>query len=202
MRKLASITNELAQLIDRRAELIDTPTETRSIEEITRDLLKSGTDPKTATLKASELKAAALHAEIEAEAVENRILEVIESELSTTLRNRRDKAIAGAEARLENSRLKWMSGQGLKLFDDELVRERVFIFSAEAEPAIAELERAVAMPTFTSVQELRWSTSRVQRPGYRELAKLSPRTSPEIYPGDGGSGCEDLGNLVAILQQR
>lgn len=180
-----SLKKEFAQLLDRRSELIEPRAEIQIA-----DRLRAGETTEAAARNHQLEQAEAIQREIELEAVEER-LEELWSDLCERLKSKRQKAISAAEHRLENARLRWQSGDGAKLFADEQIRAKLFIFSSAAGAGLEAINEAVRIP-LCAQDDFKWEVFRAVRPGRHDLAKLAPRERPLIERAASGQGVEDL----------
>lgn len=180
-----TLKRQVAELLDRRVELLEPRAEMQIAER-----LRAGEAPEEAARNHQRDQAEAISREIELEAVEERLAELW-VELGGRLKSRRQKAIAAAEHRLETARLRWQSGEGAKLFSDEEIRKKLFIFSSASDAALEAMSEAVQTP-LCAATDFGWTVYRAARPTRHHLAKLAPPSRPLIERAASGQGLEDL----------
>lgn len=180
-----TITRQVSELLDRRNELLE-PRAEISIA----DRLRAGESTETAARNHQLDQAEAIQRSLELEAVEDR-LEELWGDLCGRLKSRRQKAIAAAEHRLETARLKWQAGEGAKLFEDDEIRAKLFIFSSASDSGLEAMNEAVRIPVCAQ-GDFRWEIHRAARPGRHQLAKLAPPERPLLERAHSGAGIEDL----------
>lgn len=196
-RQLKTITGDLSNLLDRRKELLrDEP------ENTVRALIEQGLSPAEAAQQVQTASATKIQNEIEFEAIEDRLAEVVE-ELAAELANRKQKLQSDAESKLHNSLLRWMSGTGHKLFEDEAIRERCWIYSDEAKPAIAAAQKAAQVPVVRGVNEnFKWFNNRVQLPPRRYLGNNTAHVTPLVEQDKLGFDFDGLERLAELLERK
>ncbi len=180
-----TLKKQIAELIDRRNELLE-PRAEISIG----DRLRSGESTESAALNHQRGEAEAIQREIELEAILDR-LEELWVDLCERLKSKRQKAIATAEHRLETARLRWQAGEGAKLFSDDEIRKKLFIFSSASDAALESMNQAVRIP-LAAQGDFAWEIYRAARPGRHQLARLSPPERFLIERAHSGAGIEDL----------
>lgn len=185
MTQTKTLKGAIASLLDRRADLLEP-----AVEIQIADRLRAGEGTASAAAAHQRDKAEAIQREIELEAVEDR-LEELWADLCARLKARRQKAISAAEHRLENARLRWQSGDGAKLFEDDEIRAKLFIFSSASDAGLEAINEAVRIP-LCAQDDFKWEVFRAVRPGRHDLAKLAPRERPLLERAQAGSGIEDL----------
>lgn len=196
-RQLKTVTQDLSNLLDRRKELLRDEPETT-----VRALIEQGLSPAEAAQQVQTASATKIQNEIELEAIEDRLTEVVE-ELAAELSNRKRKLEADAESKLHNSLLRWMSGTGHKLFEDEAIRERCWIHSAEAKPALAAAQKAAQVPVVRNANEnYKWLNNRVQLPPRRYLANNTAHVTPLIEQDELGFNYDGLERLAELLERK